>query len=550
MAIGEAGGALATGSIACGAAHGEGEGLSLAATRDGRLPGRRRLNAALAASLAVHALLLSLSFGDGLGLPGLELPWQARRGAEAPALRVALAPAPAPPVAPPLADPTVPAATAAPPAPPESPSESPPESPAESPAAAPATVRMLSPEDLLPDLAPAAARERALLATPRPDVPWAVSAASAVPTAAIATLSAASSPAVEPLRRPAAEALRMREPAAADTALPPARPLPTAAVAALAAASTPAVEPLRRAADALRMRDERTAPVDARWQDASPLPTAAVAALSGASSPSVEPLRRASDSLRARAERPAAELAQLERARQDAAQAAQQLEAARLDAERQEAARLAAAREDAARREAARQDAARAEAARQQAARDDAARADAARQDAARQEAARAEAAQRDAARAEAEQREARLRAIGRQLDEEAAKRDAARQSPDWKPARRGRLLGRSDANEELVLYAEAWARKIQLNRTFEMVRDAAQAPHVDPIVTVAVRSDGSVESVSFVRSSGVPALDDAVRRVVQSQEHYPAFPPALLRDYDVVEIRRTWHFDSAIRLY
>ena len=30
----------------------------------------------------------------------------------------------------------------------------------------------------------------------------------------------------------------------------------------------------------------------------------------------------------------------------------------------------------------------------------------------------------------------------------------------------------------------------------------------------------------------------------------YPAFSPNLLRTYDVVEIRRTWYFDEAIRLY
>ena len=82
------------------------------------------------------------------------------------------------------------------------------------------------------------------------------------------------------------------------------------------------------------------------------------------------------------------------------------------------------------------------------------------------------------------------------------------------------------------------------------MVREAAKQPHTNPMVTVAVRNDGSVESVTFVVSSGVPALDEAIRRVVQSQEHYAAFSPALAREYDVVEIRRTWHFDMAIRLY
>jgi len=85
---------------------------------------------------------------------------------------------------------------------------------------------------------------------------------------------------------------------------------------------------------------------------------------------------------------------------------------------------------------------------------------------------------------------------------------------------------------------------------TFDMVRDAAKRPHTDPLVTVAVRSDGSVESVTFVMSSGVAEIDEAIRRIVHSQVPYPSFPPGLASEFDVIEIRRTWHFDMAIRLY
>jgi len=35
----------------------------------------------------------------------------------------------------------------------------------------------------------------------------------------------------------------------------------------------------------------------------------------------------------------------------------------------------------------------------------------------------------------------------------------------------------------------------------------------------------------------------------VDSQKPYQVFPPGLAREYDVIEIRRTWHFDDAIRL-
>ena len=125
-----------------------------------------------------------------------------------------------------------------------------------------------------------------------------------------------------------------------------------------------------------------------------------------------------------------------------------------------------------------------------------------------------------------------------------------ARRSPSWSGVRRYRLFGRTDPNSELILWAEAWSRKIQLNMTFDMVREAAKQRHTDPLVTVAIRSDGSVESVTFVQSSGVAAIDEAIRRIVYSQTPYQVFPPGLASEYDVIEIRRTWYFDMAIRLY
>ena len=150
--------------------------------------------------------------------------------------------------------------------------------------------------------------------------------------------------------------------------------------------------------------------------------------------------------------------------------------------------------------------------------------------------------------------REARLQEIGRQLnaeaDQRAAREKAAeRDLPSASSLRRVRLFGRYDANADLVLYAEAWARKIQMNMTYDRVRDLVKQPHTSPMVTVAVRSDGSVESVKLVLSSGVRAIDDAIPDIVRSQASYAPFPPALAREYDVIEIRRTWTFDGAIRL-
>jgi hypothetical protein len=112
------------------------------------------------------------------------------------------------------------------------------------------------------------------------------------------------------------------------------------------------------------------------------------------------------------------------------------------------------------------------------------------------------------------------------------------------------RLWGRTHANAELVQYAEAWARKIQFNTPVETVRELAKLPHSPAMVTVALRSDGSVESMTFYVSSGVAEIDEAIRRIVESQRPYAVFPPALAEEFDVIEIRRTWYFDDAIRLY
>jgi TonB family protein len=296
-----------------------------------------------------------------------------------------------------------------------------------------------------------------------------------------------------------------------------------------------------------------------------------------------------------------AEAARIEAERLEAARA----EAARIEAARAEAARIAralaaiptpaiAASAPEPVRETALADIASLEAERREALRAEAARLEAAKREAVLKSIGRQlerEAEARDVARAAALQsppapssssprpdtaqpgaardpvnREALLRALGRDLEQEAERRevaaaatreaaaDVARRPPSlantWSSPRRYRLYGRSDPNAVLVLYAETWGRKIELNTTSETVREVTRYRHIDPLVTVAIRSDGSVESVSFVVSSGVAAVDEAIRRVVQGQAPFAAFPPVLAGEYDVVEIRRTWHFDVAVRLY
>jgi len=517
------------------------------ASERGGQPSRRtrrdhgRLVLAVLLSLLTHTLLLSLTFdGEGLGLPGFGFPWRDRR-IEAPDLRTALVPT------------------------------------------------------------PRAAQGLAIVSIAEPPLPQ-VSIEQPGASRRAPTLYRATSPypngkatAMVPAAQPAAED-KSAQPAAADPETANV-PFPADRPGAAAIARVPEPATVDAAPSEGSAADTRTA---------ASVRTSVIAAAPGVSSPeTVTPTLPDADDVAREAARPAEaglEAQRHEAERQEAARRAaaereaQRQEAARVEAERQEGARRAAAereaqQQDAARVEAARQEAARQETARLEVERQDAARRAAAereaqRQEAARQEAARVEAARQEAARLEAERqeaarragaereaqrqeaariraeqeeaREARLRAIGRQLDEEAARREAASTAArplstlplSLSTARRVRLWGRADTNVELVRYAEAWERKIQLNTPIDTVRDVARRSHTNPMVTVAIRSDGSVESVTFVRSSGVAEVDDAIRRIVQSHEHYQAFPPGLAREFDVIEIRRTWNFDVAVRLY
>ena len=547
---------------------------------------RWQMSSSLLLSLLIHGLLLSLTFGGkGLGRPGLTFPWQERR-VEVPELHVVLVSAPVTSavaavdsVARPAQQASIEPPVAGGRAPTSPPSPAPlrghaleiipaakPERNAVAPAApAKASTRSGESRHAVPAKIPqTAATDVAPSGRPKlvmPPVPTGPDVITAAPNI--------SSPeTVMPAHRDPGDLARQRiEQEVREGAAALAKQADQ-----LEAAR---VEAAKRDAD---LREEaarvEAARVEAKREEAAQLAAARVEA---------ERQETARQEAAARIDAARRAAAQLEEerlltARQEAARVeaarASQLEAERQEAIRQEraarieAARRAAAQSEAERRPAVRQQAAPVEAAptaqpepqRQEPARQERVRPEAARPEAERPEPARQVAAPQDVPRGESEKeederREARKRAIGRQLDEEAAKRqaasNAARQLPySLSTARRARLWGRVDPNVELVQYAEAWARKIQFNTLVETVREVAKQPHRHPMVTVAIRSDGSVESVTFVISSGVAQVDDAIRRIVQSHEHYPAFPPALAREYDVIEIRRTWHFDDAVRLH
>jgi protein TonB len=108
----------------------------------------------------------------------------------------------------------------------------------------------------------------------------------------------------------------------------------------------------------------------------------------------------------------------------------------------------------------------------------------------------------------------------------------------------RRRFIGARTQEFRFARYLEDW--RIKVERIGEMNYPQAardQKMYGSLVVTVSIKSDGTVDRVEINRSSGVRVLDEAALRIVNLAAPYAAFPPDIAKDTDIVSITRTWMF-------
>ena len=110
------------------------------------------------------------------------------------------------------------------------------------------------------------------------------------------------------------------------------------------------------------------------------------------------------------------------------------------------------------------------------------------------------------------------------------------------------RFLTRA-AETPFAFYINDWQRKIERVGTLNYPEAARGKLSGTLMLTVRIRNDGSVERVDIDRPSGHRVFDDAARRIVRLAEPFAEFPADIKRDYDVLEITRTWTFTSSNQL-
>lgn len=101
------------------------------------------------------------------------------------------------------------------------------------------------------------------------------------------------------------------------------------------------------------------------------------------------------------------------------------------------------------------------------------------------------------------------------------------------------------DTQEALFAgYLAAWKQRVERLGTLNFP-DAARRAGMsgNPVLEVAIGSDGSLREIVVVRSSQQKLLDQAALRILRLAAPFEPFPEALRREYDVLRFVYEWRF-------
>lgn len=109
----------------------------------------------------------------------------------------------------------------------------------------------------------------------------------------------------------------------------------------------------------------------------------------------------------------------------------------------------------------------------------------------------------------------------------------------------RRKFIGARAQEYRFAQYVEDWRAKVERIGTLNFPEAARGKVYGNLLLTVAIRADGTLDKVELRRSSGHAVLDQAAMRIVRMASPFAPFPPDIRKDYEVIEITRTWTFTN-----
>ena len=111
-------------------------------------------------------------------------------------------------------------------------------------------------------------------------------------------------------------------------------------------------------------------------------------------------------------------------------------------------------------------------------------------------------------------------------------------------------FIGARTKEYRFARYVEDWRMKVERVGDVNYPQAARDRKIYGSLVlTVNIKSDGSVERIDLDRPSGHKVLDEAALRIVRLAAPYAQFPPDIAKDTDILSITRTMTFTRSDRL-
>jgi protein TonB len=110
----------------------------------------------------------------------------------------------------------------------------------------------------------------------------------------------------------------------------------------------------------------------------------------------------------------------------------------------------------------------------------------------------------------------------------------------------RHKYLNARTQEYKYAAYMDAWRAKVERVGNLNYPEQAKRQGIAGSLVLdVAIKPDGSLQSVQVLRPSGQKVLDDAAIRIVELAAPYAPLPPDMRADVDILHITRTWKFQE-----
>jgi protein TonB len=113
-------------------------------------------------------------------------------------------------------------------------------------------------------------------------------------------------------------------------------------------------------------------------------------------------------------------------------------------------------------------------------------------------------------------------------------------------PQRRELMVSPSTRESAATLYIDSWRRRVERVGTLNFPNQARRRGLTgNPVIEVALASDGQLADIRVRRSSGHPDLDQAALQILRLSAPFEPFSRELAARYDVLRFAYEWQFEG-----